>query len=193
MWGAGSGKPTELPLPGWAVTGTALGIAEDGTVVGVVDNANPGNMKVRGYAWRADGSTRELPVPKGIRAQWVGAYGIHDAWVTGRALAIQGRSDPGRTVAVRWNLDTGESKVFPQLHEFYPRDNTNNEGWLVGSHKQGTALLITPAGDLSLPRLEGGRSLFRDVARTVSDDGRVITGKAFDDQDARHAVVWRCQ
>jgi hypothetical protein len=69
----------------------------------------------------------------------------------------------------------------------------NVHGWQVGTDQQGRAILVTPAGVVVLPDLarhEAG--VLKNIATTVSDDGRTIAGQADDSGDVLRAVVWRC-
>jgi hypothetical protein len=177
-----------LPVPAGASGGAATDIDDDGTIVGYIE-VSDGNE--RPYVWFADGTHRELPVPSGAGGQskssrqLARAYGIRNGWVTG----ITGMTpDSG---AVRWNLRTGEVKVFS---EFLIRASmANAHGWQVGTDQQGRAILVSPAGTVVLPDLsrhEPGN--LRNIATTVSDDGRTIGGQSDDSGDVIRAVVWRC-
>jgi hypothetical protein len=187
-WATPQSAAENLPLPSGASLGQASDIDEDGTIVGFVDFGTRGE---RPYVWFADGTHRELPVPanggaEGTRKQvFVRAYGIRNGWVTGIMDVVSQAS------AVRWNVYTGEVKVFP---EFLIRASmANAHGWQVGTDPQGRAILLTPAGTVVLPDLaqhEAGN--LTNIATTVSDDGRTIGGQADDSGDVIRAVVWRC-
>lgn len=187
-WASAQGAVENLPLPPGASLGQASDIDEDGTIVGFVEFGNSGE---RPYVWFADGTHRELPVPANAGEQdtrkqtFVRAYGIRNGWVTGIMDVVSKAS------AVRWNVYTGEVKVFP---EFLIRASMANvHGWQVGTDQQGRAILLTPAGVVVLPDLsrhEAGN--LKNIATTVSDDGRTIGGQSDDSGDVIRAVVWRC-
>jgi uncharacterized membrane protein len=187
-WASPQSAAEQLPLPAGASVGEAWGIDEDGTIVGFVESALHGE---RPYVWFADGTHRALPIPTGAerpsndRRQSVRAYDIRNGWATG----IAGLSS--ETGAVRWNVHTGEVRVFP---EFLIRASmANAHGWQVGTDRQGRAILLSPAGTVLLPDLsrhEPGN--LRNIATTVSDDGRTIGGQSDDTNDVIRAVVWRC-
>ncbi len=186
-WASPSSPPTDLPLPSdgdWR--GLAYSVDEDGTVVGTLSPAGSSDSADRGYVWPPDGAVRELPVPviDGTRATTVRAFTIRYGWVTG--LAGRGAT----TVAVRWNVHTGEVRTFPQ---FSVRASTANRyGWQVGPASNGQAVFLSDAGAVMLPDLAGHRQPLDNIATSVSDDGRTIGGQANDRDDVIQAVVWRC-
>lgn len=195
VWASPASGATPLPLPPGAEGGEAHDVDEDGTVVGVV--AIDGRRAERPYVWLPDGSHRELPLPKAPAARSGGAAGgmpgarafrIRNGWATG---VLTDRGSGGAASAVRWNVHTGEVRVFP---EFAIRASTANaHGWQVGTDPQGRGLLLTDAGPVTLPDLAkhepGGLT---NIAETVSDDGRTIGGQADDASGTIRAVVWRC-
>jgi uncharacterized membrane protein len=187
-WASPSGTAQQLPLPPGATSGDARDIDEDGTIVGFVEFDG---RDERPYVWFTDGTHRELPLPTGAppaggqQRQFVRAYGIRNGWVTG----IAGMTPAAG--AVRWNLRAGEVKVFA---EFQSRASmANAHGWQVGTDLQGRAMFLSPAGPVVLPALaahEPGN--LKNIATTVSDDGRTIGGQSDDSNEVIRAVVWRC-
>ncbi|MER7456302.1 hypothetical protein [Micromonospora sp. NPDC126480] len=184
-WTSPVSEAVPLPLPAGARSGTAHAVDEDGTVVGSV--LTDGGRSGRPYVWFPDGTHRELPMPTTVGATDGRAFTIRNGWATG-VLSKDPASSPS---AVRWNVRTGEVRVFP---EFNIRASTANaHGWQVGTDRQGRAMLLADGGPVTLPDLAkhepGGLT---NIAETVSDDGRTIGGQSDDASGTIRAVVWRC-
>jgi uncharacterized membrane protein len=185
VWPSATSAPSVLPLPSGASTGSATDIDEDGTVVGNIDDDRP-------YVWFADGTHRELPLPTldGAPAAIGRVFTVRNGWATG--LAAPGGDIPGAEgtpTAVRWNVHTGEVRVFAELN--IRASTANAHGWQVGSNKEGKAVLVTDTGTVALPDL-GNHEPLTVIPTTLSDDGRVISGQADDTTGTIRAVVWRC-
>lgn len=186
VWPSASQEPIRLPLPGGASTGRATAIDEDGTVVGNINDDRP-------YVWFADGTHRELPLPTlgGAPPATSRVFTVRNGWATG--LAAPGGGIPGamgKPTAVRWNVRTGEVRVFDELD--VRAGTANAQGWQVGSNKQGNAVLMTDTSTVALPDL-GNHGPLSVSPNTLSDDGRVISGRADDTKGAMRAVVWHCE
>jgi uncharacterized membrane protein len=188
VWPSATEEPTRLPLPAGVSTGGATAIDEDGTVVGNVNDERP-------YVWFADGTHRELPLPTldGAPASSGLVFSVRNGWATGLAntgsdTGVKGAE--GTPTAVRWNVRTGEVRVFDELD--VRASTANAQGWQVGSDKQGNAVLMTDAGKVVLPDL-GTHGPLSVIPSTLSDDGRVISGQADDTTGTIKAVVWRCE
>lgn len=173
----------DLPLPAGVIGGEAHDIDEDGTVVGNLD-------RHRAHVWFPDGTHHDLPLPKvnGVAASGARVYTVRNGWATG---VLNGMS-VGEPSAVRWNVRTGEVRVFAELNI---RASTANElGWQVGTDRQGRAAFLSGAGLLVLPGLATHRACeLTNIPTTLSDDGRTTAGQADDTSGTIHAVVWRCQ
>ncbi|BCB77820.1 hypothetical protein GCM10022251_38570 [Phytohabitans flavus] len=196
-WPSVTAQPTRLPVPAGVSGAMAADIDEDGTVVGNLDHQLP-------YVWLPDGTHRQLPMPTlhGEPAATATATSIRNGWVTGTATNGLGRKgdaakDPSgaeaaKVVAVRWNVRTGEVRVFDGLK--MGANATNAHGWQVGTDKQGRAVLVADDQAVVLPALDvrtpDGLS---NIPNTVSDDGRTIGGQSDDHSDTIQAVVWRCR
>lgn len=186
LWPSATEEPIRLPLPSGASKGSATAIDEDGTVVGDIDDKRP-------YVWFPDGTHRDLPLPtlNGTQAANGRVSTIRNGWATGLAGARTGTPGAMSSPApVRWNVHTGEVRVFDELN--IRPSTANAHGWLVGSNKEGNALLITDTGTVALPDL-GGDGALKVMPTTLSDDGRVISGQADDTTGTIRAVVWRCE
>lgn len=205
VWPSATAQPIRLPLPAGATAATAHDIDEDGTTVGTVDDKRP-------YVWFPDGTHRELPMPDldGRPATNAQVFSVRNGWATGiagdddrhrgddpRAISSAGsvgndQPAPDRTGAVRWNVRTGEVRVFDR---FEIRASTANaHGWQIGTDAQGRAVLVTDAGTVVLPDLYSHQpNSLSNIPTTLSDDGRVIGGQSDDSTGTIQAVVWRCQ
>ena len=193
VWSSATAEPTSLPLPEGATAATATDIDEDGTVVGNIDQQRP-------YVWLADGTHRDLPLPTldDGQATTGRVFAVRNGWATGWAStggdeAASGRpAAGGDTVAVRWNLRTGETRTVAEFAG--SPDSVNAQGWMVGLSTEGRAVLVTDAGTVALPELaphEPGQ--LTNIPGTVSDDGTLVTGQSDDATDTIQPVVWRCE
>ncbi|AVT39926.1 hypothetical protein C6W10_29670 [Plantactinospora sp. BB1] len=209
VWQSATAEPRRLPLPTGASKATARDIDEDGTVVGTMSMGGTtapsaaGIAAVVPYVWFPDGTHRPLPMPTldGKPAATATVRSVRGGWAIGvasvetAATGLQGAGDPGEAGvarAVRWNLRTGEVRVFAELR--FGAETTNAHGWQVGTNRQGRAVLRTDTATVVLPDLAdqppGGLGT---IANTLSDDGRTIAGQSDDAQGRIQAVVWRCR
>jgi hypothetical protein len=189
VWPSATAKPFRLPTPAASKGASATDIDEDGTVVGNLPLDVP-------YVWFADGTHRELPLPTidGETAAGARVFTIRNGWATGVADAsVDGRKyGSGAAHAVRWNVRTGEARVFGQLE--IRASTANAQGWQVGTDKQGRAVLVTDSATVVLPDLAVHTPGNLDnIPNALSDDGRTIAGQSDDKTHTIQAVVWRCQ
>ncbi|MBQ0895311.1 hypothetical protein KBX37_19775 [Micromonospora sp. U56] len=193
VWPSATAKPVRLPVPAGTSVATARDIDEDGTTVGTINDERP-------YVWFPDGTHRELPMPRidGVQTGSARAFSIRNGWATGVASRLT-RGGKGTKAdrannarAVRWNVRTGEVRVFGELQGF--PNEVNAQGWQVGTDKQGRAVLVADAEPVVLPALAGGQpTAVSNIATTLSDDGRTVAGQSDDATDTIQAVVWRCR
>lgn len=179
-WPDSKSRPVDLKLPEGAVHGRTHDIDTDGTIVGVVTDAD---FVDRAYVWRPDGVAKQLPLPSG-HGPMSRAFGIRNGWITGLA------GGPDGIVALRWHLRSGEVRVYPEFD--IRADAANRYGWLVGSSVKGKGLFVSDTNVLSLPGLADHNEPLGDIAVTISDDARVIAGQALDSAGNIRAVRWRC-
>jgi uncharacterized membrane protein len=181
-WSGPRSQPEHLPVPAAYPSARATDIDEDGTIVGYVGSQGAP------YVWFPDGEHRELPVPTldGMAATESDARSIRNGWVVG--MAAYGRE----MRAVRWNVHTGETTVFPEFT--ITASAVNAHGWQVGPARTPTGLLRTTTGTVTVPGLPlGDEAHALSVSpKTLSDDGRTIAGQSDDDTNTLRAVVWRC-
>lgn len=183
VWPSATDEPTLLPLPEGTRFATANGLDEDGTVVGNLDFEQP-------YVWFADGTHREIPLPviDGVQAESGLVGDVRNGWVVGWAARPDG---PG-SVGFRWNLRTGESRMFDEFPA--GADAVTGQGWQVGLAQEFRALYVTDTGAIKLPALfdhpVGGLTNLPDA---VSDDGSLVTGQSEDEAGVIKPVVWRCE
>ena len=189
MWPTPTSAPTLLGLPPGDWVGSAVGIDEDGTIVGNLHR--PGeSAKSLGFRWRSDGTFAQLPTPTtdGTPAASVVVHAIRNGWVTGWAGYSGGTE---RASSPRWNLRTGQLDNSSGI--FGGGAAVNRYGWRAGYDTQNRPVLLSDAGLLVLPD-PGYPGPATNWTMTVSDDGRTIAGVA--DAAPNHggtaAVVWRC-
>ncbi|MFI5832609.1 hypothetical protein ACIA5A_02905 [Micromonospora sp. NPDC051300] len=200
LWASPTSEPGDLALPGVGWEGTAIGIAEDGTVIGVVsaggldlvDGYGP-NLN-RGYRWRPDGTGEFLPMPAtagdGAGGFWPRSVG--GTWVLGHTPREQPRELYAPALL---DLRTDAFVAPPAIAGFGPV-SVNSRGWTVGTYGRMEAgqiggALLTDAGLLRLPDPVPGAGLRHPVPGVVSDDGRVIAGEQLADTDADPSAVGR--
>lgn len=188
VWPSVTAKPIRLPAPAGTKRAQAAAIDEDGTVVGSLDNERP-------YVWFADGTHRELPMPRleGKPAGIAAAYEIRNGWVTGMASDARSDAQSGNAqwFAVRWHLPSGKIEVYPDL--MYRADAVNAHGWQAGTDRKGRPVLLTGAAPVELDGLSPHRPDGTSThASTLSDDGRTLAGQSDDASGTIQAVIWRC-
>ncbi|MFR9779629.1 hypothetical protein ACL02O_26675 [Micromonospora sp. MS34] len=194
VWDSYRSQPVDLPLPGPQWEGTAVGIDEDGTILAVMSEGNPGEAS-RAVVWRPGAARPEvLPLPRvpGGKASRFVPLSVAGGWVTGTAerdTTVVPRSGITR-YPVRIDLRTGRVEVLTGV--LY--DGTGNgRGWLAGSVSGGVPGLVTDTKAVKLPMPDGWRGGRRGGVKSLSDDGRVLGGKLErDDQDVR-PVRWTCR
>ncbi|MEQ4301546.1 hypothetical protein ABNF97_09160 [Plantactinospora sp. B6F1] len=112
-----------------------------------------------------------------------------------RAARLRGgsgeRGEGSRVGSVRWNVRTGETRVFGELE--HGASTVNAHGWQVGTDPQGRAVLVTGAAPVVLPDLAGHDPGDPSIPTTLSDDGRTVAGQSNDATGTVQAVVWRCR
>jgi hypothetical protein len=67
----------------------------------------------------------------------------------------------------------------------------NATGWLAGSSTAQAPLIVTDAGDITLPGLVEGAPV-NGFAEDVSDGGHTVAGAVTDTQGLDRAVRWHC-
>jgi len=201
LWSGPDSPAVDLPLPGPTWQGSAVGVDSDGTVVGKVQNGPHG--KFRAAVWRSGGKPDLLPLPQvaGDTATDFVPRSFKGGWITGTTLGGEGGADrkdpaghgPGQSHAVRYHLARGEYVPLPA--ELIV-DSGNGQGWVVGSINFTDAALVTDAGLVRLPDLDGRTGRYGAIAVSLSDDGRVIGGQLDTKPGGRNAVMravrWRC-
>jgi hypothetical protein len=182
LWRTPTSQPTMLATPGRGWAGWAVGIDEDGTVVGRLQSAP--DKPEYGYLWRPNGRLEKLAVPT-LRGKAVTTYtadSIRNGWVVGWARLDEG--DIGYLGAPLWNLHTG---AVDMSDERLLATAVNRYGWTVGDNR------LVIGGTVSLPDfgenpLPGGST----HAYSISDDGATVAGQV-DLHGQPVAVVWKCQ
>jgi hypothetical protein len=166
LWRTPGDQPRTLALPGPQWTGTAMGIDDDGTIVGAVAPTKDG-VRV-GALWRPDGTFEQLSAPNahgGPAGEYV-AKSIRDGWVVGWAAFDRGQT---RYIGEPlWNLGAGTRRDRDGFAEA-----VNAHGWFVGGRT-----LIAGDEEVVLPVPKGFEKQPVLEAYTISDDGSTIAGQA---------------
>ncbi len=190
IWRTPTSPPEFLPLPQGAVsTGIALGISEEGVIVGIIDGTSRPSRPNRAFVWYLDGSYIELkpPAEAGEYTSFA-VRSIRGDWIHG------GVSTGSKHSAIRWNLRTGANQLIPELETGAV---INEHGWIGGAEPGSRAALYT-GKILPLPtNLPGVSEDFRlDSVDALSDDGSVAGGQieiSAGRGSDRAAVRWTCQ
>lgn len=188
VWPKGAAKPTELPMPDNAAWGSAVGIDEEGTIVGLYSDAETGDFK--SYVWYADGTAAELPMPDGIDPATAHSYptDIKGDWVSGYL-----NTPDGGVTGVRWNLADGTAEDL-QL------DNARSialDGTAAGSVEPAAAV---QSGDevTELPGVvDPADNWFGDTVDAISADGSVLAGHVYTGENefghVLNSGIWTCE
>lgn len=196
VWRTPTSPPEPLALPSGATYGEAVGIGEDGYIVGTgytpVDQAEPYGPAYRAaLVWHPDGTVHKLPVPDERRSSYV--FGFQGEWAVG--MVTRFHQDP---LAARWKPRTGAVEVFDTSALGRA---VNGSGWLSGGP---TPLLLTGSGRITLPTdLPGYQGLLNHdtgetepaaTVDTISDDGRQLAGSLRSTgAPGTVAVRWTCR
>ncbi|MFC0531226.1 hypothetical protein [Phytohabitans kaempferiae] len=184
LWDPSANKPSSLRMPEAGWKGKAIDISADGQTI--VGQLTP-DVKSRPYVWSADGTPRELPLPTidGETAMTASAKSITGEWVAGLATS---RHDDGG-VPVRWNLRTGEVRVFPKYG--LVGASVSTDGRITAKGDGGRAVVLGGRNTLTLRRLDDNTGL-HDTTYGISYDGRTIAGNAASARSGTAPVVWHC-
>lgn len=163
------------------------GIADDGTVLGVLVDDDPseqGSLRGQPYIWEPDGSGHELAPPEGVRFRnWMSVAGV---W---------GLTEADNGKLARWNVRTDEVSFV---------DHVNASGTLgmpvvssrgvAYSGRPAVLLIDGRAYELPFPADLGGSNWIARVA-AITPNGTVVTGVVQGRAqvgDETYPVVWRC-
>lgn len=196
VWTSAEQPARDLPLPGPGWQGSASDIDDEGNIIGSLRKGPAGESV--GYLWPAGGGVgRALPVPTlpGGRARLFGPNSIRNGWVTGVARLDSADGRGWSMHPVRLRLATGEfvplgsDAGFPSVG--------NGQGWTAGVAGMVGGAMLTDAGMVPLPDLDGKVGGSFTEVRSISDDGRLLGGQV-DDKSGRgggqpRAVIWRCR
>lgn len=187
VWPSVTGNPVDLPLPAGHRSGQAVGVDDDGTVIGALDT---GTGAQRAYMWRADdtGELLKNPTVGGQVAESFEPTDIRGGWVVGTARLARS-STP---LPFRYHLATGTYQQLVAGAGGVRAVNAN--GWAVGRVTAGQqATLYTGAAPVPL-----AADLF-DAPRTdtdavaISDDGRTIAGFGTTRGGQPRPARWTCR
>lgn len=185
-WPAGSTTPVQLAVPAGAVWSSAESIAEDGTVVGLVNFGWEHAWLTKPYVWHPDGTYEELAGPTDIGDEEY--LSVEDA-VGNTAVGYiggLGSSDTG----LRWDLTDG---TYEEIGLPYVLD-VNSSGTVAGNNGTHAAFETTSGAVTTLPGLTAtGYS----VAQAIADSGKFLSGKVRSGSDANgrslfRAATWTC-
>jgi hypothetical protein len=186
-WKSATAAGADLPMPSGFSSAGAVGLAEDGTVLGSVE---AGNGPTRAYVWRPDGTGTLLPNPKvgGQTATEFDPIAIRGGFVIGTARL------PGDNTRLpfRYNVVGG---TFDQPTEpATTMKAVNSSGWVVGRLIADQEALFNVDGqNVPLPRAIFDNSIGNIMSTSISDDGRTVGGWGLTATDQSRPVVWTCQ
>lgn len=189
-WATTSEDAVRLPLPPGTKRSAALAVDSDGTIVGTVD--------WKAFVWRPDGTQFELPAPTidGTAASITTVSDVRNGWVVGSAHTTArpptGNVSPAilKSVTVRWNVKTGETKTIDQSE--LRASAVTAEGWLAGADAKGSGALVDGEHTLPLGLLPDSM-LAADSIFTVSDDGRTVAVTIVDLDATVRPLLWQCE
>ncbi|MFD0784632.1 hypothetical protein ACFQZ8_12015, partial [Micromonospora azadirachtae] len=136
------------------------------------------------------GAPELLPLPAvgGGTATEFAAGTFQQGWITGTASRDEG--DTRRLYPVRYHLPSGRYEPLPP--GVVPAAG-NGQGWVIGPVNHLSAGLVTDAGLVRLPDLDGRTDRYATVAVSVSDDAAVIGGQLdVEPGVVTRAIRWRC-
>ncbi|MBV1854992.1 hypothetical protein [Catellatospora tritici] len=200
--------PYAAPQRLTSISGVPLdvtGLAEDGTIVGVLRNSIAGPVTERNgevstlpdqpVLLLPDGTERVLELPDEIADRPVARIGdpqLGDDFVT--ALVYAGAGADGVIRLARWERRTSQLQLQRMPHG---GGLLGADGWAVGSDGFGNNVLVSPSGTVPLPDLPGARDdpYDRPDFRSISADGRTVGGYQAMPGDGVLvvAVRWRCR
>lgn len=179
VWRDGADAPEQLEVPAGSRSGTAVSIADDGTIAGYTQ-AGTGSSGFP-LVWDAAGEATELEPPDDVTSGILRVDAMAGDWL----LAHIGESQTDRGT-LRWNLEDG---VGERLSEHNVDSDVNVHGWAVGHTESGRNPAMFVDGELiELPGLSEQADA-RGTAVTIDDDGFVF-GNLLDEDDLHTAVAW---
>jgi hypothetical protein len=192
-WSSPISDPTLLPIPKGSKSGAASDVDADGTVVGSVRSGDSVKSPGIAYLWTPEGEGRALPAPRwdGHVISGYDARRISNGWVFGYGNVRNGKLSG--SVAIRWDLATGEVRVLPDLRW---GNDINPSGWMAGMGRGNHAVLTDGEKTVRLPDvLPFPKQYGMNFAQSMSDDGRTIVGNVDDakDRGVQKGVIWRCE
>ncbi|MEV0153869.1 hypothetical protein AB0H57_09030 [Micromonospora sp. NPDC050686] len=193
VWDSYQSRPVDLPLPGPQWEGTAIGIDEDGTILGTMSEGHR-EQSTRAVVWRPGAARPEvLPLPQvpGGKASQFLSLSLAGGWVTGlaeRYTEVIPRSG-AYMYPVRIDLRTGQADV---LKGALWSGTGNGRGWMAGWVSDDVPGVITDTRSVKLPMPDGWRGERQGAVTSFSDDGRVLGGKLESDDQVR-PVRWTCR
>ncbi|MFC7248115.1 hypothetical protein ACFQO7_37130 [Catellatospora aurea] len=189
-WPSPTAEPVLLPVPDGADGVVALGINDDGVIIGIRSDYDSGHRVETPLLWRAShASVEELPMP--TNADSAAALAIAGDWVSGSAFF----PEPGMWQEVRWNIKTGAVDVFSD-DELAGVGGINSRGHLAGFNGEYHGTLITDDVSVDLPDLAPSANPVNDIISipsSITDDGLTVVGGSLDSDLNRQAVIWRCR
>jgi len=169
------------------------GIDDDGTVIGQENfREYPGDL--HGLIWRPGKTVTDLPAPPGVGK--AAGLSIRDGWVGGAIAHRTPNEAPLKPLI--FHLGTGQSIPLPP--EVVSVEDVNRRGWaavnLTGASAGSTkAGLLAEGTLLRLPELAATGPRDSVSVRSISDDGRVISGVIDYNTDVpqTQSVRWLCR
>lgn len=198
VWHSATSNPVRLPLPpGSTLGGSVADVDSDGTIVGsVIERPGPElphDVLSRGVVWRPDGSVDLLPLPTDL-VDGVNGFEIHSIRNGVITAAATVSTATGKTLTpVTYDLSTGKFTRLPGANLWIGTGNA--EGGIAGDADENPAVYTPATGVVALPTLLKTRTtpFMGGLAKTISDNGRIIGGQDMDENNVITAVMWTCQ
>ncbi|MGH8794170.1 MAG: hypothetical protein ACRDXX_16180 [Stackebrandtia sp.] len=183
IWLSGADDVVELPLPEDAIAGKAMGVNDDGVVIGYW---NDKDQKSHPYMWDADGKGHDLAMPDDAAADAEAmGHDVSGDWAKGVVHDADG------VRPIRWNL-SGDGKV--EWADLDSAGKINSEGWMPGTDSKDQPRVLDADGNaVELPAADAAdRSQPYGLSEIDADGGFVAAGAAYPAEGEEFAVVWRC-
>jgi hypothetical protein len=172
-WASAGADPVKLPMPSGQNLGSAVGVDEDGTIIGDVGTALKG---MTGYLWLPDGTSRAMPLPTvdGRKATSFWPESISNGWVAGRAVFGNADASQRSFASMRFQVSTGTYEKLPTA--LGPDAIIAANGWIFGSGPgtpTNNPLIVSGSHVLKLPMYGKVRDY---IVSSFSADGRTAAG-----------------
>lgn len=190
-WSSAGAAPTRLAMPAGFDVGEARGIAEDGTIVGVVGRRA---MESTGHLWSPDGTGLLLPLPtvSGRKATAFWPESITDGRIVGRAVFDAADGGTRTFASMRYRIADGRYERLPVT--LGPPAIGAANGWVLATTGRSEPVIVAGSRVVKLPRYAGLREY---EVSSFSADGKVAGGYTTDSSGEvgvdNRPLMWTCR